>query len=112
MYPRDIHSKEECANECNIHDASVFAFGTNDFGSPRCNEKGCYCLCEPAANADGTCERVSHSGYNLYKIISSKTGKPCFEIHWFLKYLNMKVVMGLKCCLHFNRYVHWKISRR
>ena len=85
MYPRDIHSKEACANECNIHDASVFAFGTNDFGSPRCNEKGCYCLCEPAANADGTCSRVSHSGYNLYKIISSKTGKFCFEIHWFLR---------------------------
>ena len=81
MYPRDIHSKEECANECNIHDASVFAFGMNDFGSPRCNEKGCYCVCEPAANADGTCSRVSHSGYNLYKIISSKTGKSCFEIH-------------------------------
>ena len=88
MYPRDIDSKEGCANECNIHDASVFAFGTNDFGSPRCNEKGCYCLCEPAANTDGTCDRVSHAGYNLYKIISSKTGKPCFEIHWFLKVIS------------------------
>ena len=58
----------DCANECR-NKASMFTFGTNDFGRDRCHEKGCSCSCETSATPDGTCNMVSHSGYRLYKFI-------------------------------------------
>ena len=45
----------------------MFIFGTNDFGQNRCDEDGCVCVCETGAKDDGTCNMVSHDGYNLYK---------------------------------------------
>ena len=57
----------ECASACNGV-ASMFAFGTNDFGVPRCDSNGCQCLCETAAADDGTCNSVQHKGYRLYRL--------------------------------------------
>ena len=45
----------------------MFIFGTNDFGQNRCDEDGCVCVCETGAKDDGTCNMISHDGYNLYK---------------------------------------------
>ena len=61
-----IASVEECAERCKGV-SSMFVFGTNDFGNPRCNDKGCYCICETAAKIDGTCTQIEHTGYRLYK---------------------------------------------
>ena len=45
----------------------MFAFGTNDHGEDRCYDGGCNCYCETAAAPDGTCNKVSHNGYRLYR---------------------------------------------
>ena len=45
----------------------MFAFGTNDFGTDRCYDDGCACLCETSASPLGSCNTVSHNGYRLYK---------------------------------------------
>ena len=58
----------DCAEACKGK-SSMFAFGTNDFGTTRCysgNNKGCSCLCETSAT-NGNCKVVSHSGYRLYR---------------------------------------------
>ena len=65
-YNETIASVEECANKCR-KSSSMFAFGTNDFGVPRCDNNGCQCLCETAAADDGTCDSVQHKGYRLYR---------------------------------------------
>ena len=59
-------SPGECASACNGV-AAMFAFGTNDFGVPRCDSNGCQCLCETSAAEDGTCDSVQHMGYRLYR---------------------------------------------
>ena len=63
-------SLDECAKAC-IGISSMFAFGTNDFGTTRCFDEGCACLCETGANDDGTCNVVGHSGFRLYKLSTS-----------------------------------------
>ena len=58
---------EECALKCN-EIASMFIFGTNNFGQRRCNKKkGCKCYCETSANDNGSCTEKNHKGYRLYK---------------------------------------------
>ena len=57
---------EECASECK-GEASMFAFGTNDFGKKRCYDEGCKCLCETSASEKGSCEKVDHDGYRLFR---------------------------------------------
>ena len=64
----------ECAEKCKAI-SSMFAFGTNDYGTPRCNNGKCTCLCETAATSDGSCNIVSHNGYRLYKHHQSTEGK-------------------------------------
>ena len=59
-------SIDKCASECEGV-ASMFAFGTNDFGNNRCSGNGCMCLCETSATKEGTCTSVNHKGYRLYK---------------------------------------------
>ena len=61
-----MDSIDKCAKACNGV-ASMFAFGTNDFGVTRCYADGCTCLCETGANDDGTCDTVDHKGYHLYR---------------------------------------------
>ena len=62
-------SLEDCAKAC-IGKASMFIFGTNDFGVDRCDGESCQCFCETSANADGTCNMVENKGYRLYKLRS------------------------------------------
>ena len=59
-------SIDECAKACNGV-ASMFAFGTNDFGVQRCYGDGCACACETGAEDDGTCDTVDHKGFHLYR---------------------------------------------
>ena len=61
-----LSSIDDCALKCK-GEASMFAFGTNDFLENRCNEEGCSCYCETSATEEGTCEKVDHNGYRLYK---------------------------------------------
>ena len=61
----------ECANGCSMMKASMFIFGTNDFGENKCNEggkKGCRCYCETSAKA-GECNQKDNNGYRLYKFV-------------------------------------------
>ena len=64
-----LKTVDDCANVCRGI-SSMFAFGTNDFGEDRCNEKGCRCLCEISASQDGSCTQVNHDGYRLYKVLN------------------------------------------
>ena len=57
---------DKCANSCNGK-SSMFAFGTNDYGTVRCGETGCSCYCETAASSEGTCSEGFHLGFRLYK---------------------------------------------
>ena len=67
---------ENCAKMCHGK-STMFAMGTNDYGTNRCSEAGCSCLCETAAASDGTCNKVSHSGFRLYRVyeVDSYKGK-------------------------------------
>ena len=67
---KDVSTADECSKICKSQ-SSMFAFGTNDYGTERCSSTGCTCLCETAASMDGTCSQTSHNGYRLYKY---KTG--------------------------------------
>ena len=66
IYKGKQPSIADCANQCE-GTASMFAFGTNDYETIRCNDDGCRCLCETSAAIDGSCDRVNHDGYRLYK---------------------------------------------
>ena len=59
---------EECGEACGGV-ATMFIFGTNDFGTARCegNGKQCQCFCETSATDDGSCDITDHNGYRLYK---------------------------------------------
>ena len=64
-----LPSVDDCASQCKGV-ASLFAFGTNDFGTDRCdNVDGCTCLCETSATEEGICNTESHNGYRLYKYL-------------------------------------------
>ena len=72
-----LESIASCASECK-GEASMFAFGTNDFGNSRCDSKGCRCLCETSATKQGTCDIINHAGYRLYKYTS---GQLSYELY-------------------------------
>ena len=63
----DSPSLAACAEACSGK-ASMFLYGTNEFGNNRCSSDGnCRCLCE-IASANGVCtKQVQHTGFNLYK---------------------------------------------
>ena len=62
-------SLNECATQCK-RTASMFIFGTNDYGTTRCNDEGCECYCETSATPEGLCDQVPHNGYRLYKYLT------------------------------------------
>ena len=59
-------SVDDCASQCK-EEATMFIFGTNDYGNNRCNDDGCECRCETSATEEGTCNSINHNGYRLYK---------------------------------------------
>ena len=65
-----LDSVQECADAC-FGVSSMFIFGTNDYGTARCegNGKQCQCFCETSATDDGSCDITDHNGYRLYKYI-------------------------------------------
>ena len=62
----NFYTTDDCASQCKGV-ASMFLFGTNDFGEPRCYNNGCYCYCETNATTEGNCTKVVNKGYQLYK---------------------------------------------
>ena len=68
-----IASVSQCALVCKASKASMFAFGTNDYGEPSCNDKGCQCICEISAASNGTCEQEFNKGFRLFRY--KPTGK-------------------------------------
>ena len=60
-------TEQMCANACKGV-ASMFAFGTNDFGTDRCTSEGCQCICESGADEYGMCTTKDHKGYRLYRV--------------------------------------------
>ena len=68
VYPKTpmVQNIEICAQSCKGI-SSMFLLGTNDFRTNRCDEIGCACICETAANPDGTCNMVDNKGYRLFK---------------------------------------------
>ena len=69
-----LENIEECAENCRDV-SSMFAFGTNDFGTTRCNDGKCACYCETAATSDGSCTINTHNGYRLYSYFQEEPGK-------------------------------------
>ena len=77
-------SLEECASSCEKI-SSMFAFGTNEYGTDRCKEDEedgttCKCICETAATSDGVCNQISHSGYRLYTYKHDGKGINYFKV--------------------------------
>ena len=62
---------ENCAENCKGV-STMFVFGTNDWGTNRCDPEGCACFCATAANPDGTCSINEHNGYRLFKYEKGK----------------------------------------
>ena len=62
-----IVSVNDCAAKCKLTKATMFAFGTLDYGKPGCNDKGCQCICEIFASEDGTCTKISNVAVHLYR---------------------------------------------
>ena len=56
---------EECAFECHTR-SNWFAFGTNDYGTNRCTNGKCNCICETISSSGGSCKFSNHKGYRLY----------------------------------------------
>ena len=83
-----MDSIDDCAEACKGQ-ASMFAFGTNDFGVDRCEDSGSKCLCETSARADGTCDVVEHKGYRLYRF--SAPGKYRLRIILIAKNINKNI---------------------
>ena len=75
----------DCANACRGK-ASMFTYGTNDFGTNKCLLpcRGCKCFCETASSS-GTCnEELNHDGFRLYKYETN--GSNCFITHLNIKF--------------------------
>ena len=73
IFKGNLLSGADCAVKC-MGTASMFIFGTNDYGGNRCNADGCQCRCELASTTDGQCDQTDHNGYRLYKY--GKPGNP------------------------------------
>ena len=58
-----------------------------DFKTNRCDEIGCACICETAANPDGTCNMVDHKGYRLFKYEKGKI----LELHYKTKRIGNQI---------------------
>ena len=70
---KNFSTLSDCAKFCKTgtHKATMFAFGTNDYGTDRCySDEKCKCLCELAASSEGTCTQRNNKGYRLYRYIA------------------------------------------
>jgi len=101
-----------CARRCSGK-SSMFVFGTNKYGTVRCNAKGhCMCYCE-TASADGKChKRITHKGYNLYKYNSAPayslvaTGSECNGAEKYIGYVSGPDVCARACSGKASMFVY------
>ena len=64
-----------CATLCSHEGASMFRYGTNDFGGSNCHVRdGCQCYCEKSASSDGSCPMTVATGYYLFKYTTINSG--------------------------------------
>ena len=54
------NSIRDCGSFCNGN-ASMFIFGTNDFGGNACNKTECQCYCASEATIQGTCDTTENN---------------------------------------------------
>ena len=78
-----LQSVDACASKCK-GEASMFIFGTEDFGDSVCVGGGCNCYCETSATEQGTCDIIDHTAYRLYKYISGDSHTIYNEISLFI----------------------------
>ena len=76
MVAGKLKTLADCAQACRGI-ASMFLYGTTDFGTKRCDSEGCNCVCETNARS-GDCEEVDHKGYRLYKYTTIFKGNKKF----------------------------------
>ena len=65
---------DECAKTC-LGISAMFIYGTNDFGSPKCNKignKDCLCYCETSPVVNGECQMEDIKGFKLYRHVHGK----------------------------------------
>ena len=76
----------ECAGKCK-GSASMFTFGTNDYGTARCDNSGCDCYCMKAASNTGSCDQHFHSGYRLYGYNSKGKYFCCIRVEYKMHHI-------------------------
>ena len=65
---------QDCAKSC-VGLSTMFIYGTNDFGTTRCNNDGCKCFCETSATQEGNCTLTNNNGYRLYQYSNRNLGE-------------------------------------
>ena len=70
LYQGNITTIDACAQLCHGK-ATLFKYGTNDYGNQMC----CHCSCMEGATEAATCHQTPHNGYRLYKYEEQKVGK-------------------------------------
>jgi hypothetical protein len=64
-----LQDSDACASACR-ETAMFFVFGTNEFGTTRCDVSGCSCWCQ---QVNDDCTKIHNTGFNLYKIGTAPT---------------------------------------
>jgi len=105
-------SVEDCAASCE-GEATMFIYGTNEFGNPRCDDSGagCRCYCETAAFDWGQCQTAPHNRYNLYRLLPSdlpETADPYSRYNTLSLYENGPAqIFDSVTCSDEGRWWHW-----
>ena len=97
IFKGKLPSVDNCASQCKGV-ASMFIFGTNDYGTDRCNDDGCSCYCETSATEEGTCNRKNHNGFRLYKFGITNSKGQYYVLH---QYKVTNILNGYKSSIHF-----------
>ena len=87
---------DECGKTC-LGISAMFVYGTNDFGSSKCNTDGkedCLCYCETSAD-EGECQMVDNTGYKLYRYVHGKKGNKNAYIYIYI-YIYIYYIMPLR----------------
>ena len=96
----------DCADACRGK-ASMFTYGTNDFGTNKCLLpcRGCKCFCETASSS-GTCnEELNHDGFRLYKY--ENNGSNCL----FGTLISNSILLQNTLEIYLNHFRHNAIDK-
>ena len=82
-YQGNATTIDACSQLCNGK-ATLFTYGTNDYGRQMCQKSGCPCYCMKRATEAATCHQIPHDGYRLYKYEERKIGMASKSIQTLL----------------------------